>query len=465
MKKQSTTRFKIILDKRKQMTNGQYKIKVRLFHQGKDTTFNTGLSCTKEHWIYGDIKNTEYKKAISKGEIRYVSTKNSASKRLNNQIEHKASLINVLLDELPQEIQTKSITELKELILHRFENPVIEVKKLDKQDSTLTVAFQKKIDECDKGEDWGNKRVYTESLNCFKGYLKNEGIPGIRLSLIDRNFLNNFVQYCKSSKCGRIKKGTQEREGMKPNSISIKLRGLRHIINRAIDDKNEVITLADYPFRGFTLPKNSTIKRAIKIDSIDKIRALKLKRFSPEWHHRNYFLFMFNNQGMNLVDLAFFKRHQVRGNRLTYERAKTRGKAVFDIELTEESLEILHMYEYEQMKTDEILFPFMKDLYGTHSSEYVFKTYKNRTGDHNKYLKRLAEMAELDTPLTSYVARHTWASVGFQKFESIDVVGQGLGHASDPKVTKVYAKDLKKDRMDEVNKSITERSGSIQSLD
>ena len=67
------------------------------------------------------------------------------------------------------------------------------------------------------------------------------------------------------------------------------------------------------------------------------------------------------------------------------------------------------------------------------------------------------------TPLTSYVARHTCASIGFEEFESIDTVGQGLGHQSDPKVTKVYARDLRKKRMDEVNTTITSSRVTLQS--
>ena len=119
------------------------------------------------------------------------------------------------------------------------------------------------------------------------------------------------------------------------------------------------------------------------------------------------------------------------------------------------------MYDYQSLQPDDLVFPFMKDIYTTHPWEYVFATYKNRLGDHNKYLKRMAHMAGIEGPITSYVARHSWASIGFQSSESLDLVGQGLGHSSDPKVTKVYAKDLDVQRIDTINATITKRTSKI----
>jgi len=77
----------------------------------------------------------------------------------------------------------------------------------------------------------------------------------------------------------------------------------------------------------------------------------------------------------------------------------------------------------------------------------------------------MGKLLGLDSKLTSKVIRHTWASVGFEKFESIDTIGQGLGHTNDPKITKIYAKDLKRKRMDQVNSVITKRKSSINSVD
>ncbi len=105
------------------------------------------------------------------------------------------------------------------------------------------------------------------------------------LSEIDLTFLKGFEQYCKSEKRG---KGS----GMKPNFISAHLRCLRHIINRAIQDPKDVMNREYYPFAGYKLPANKTIKRAIDKEAVTKIRNVELQPNSQLWHHRNYWLFM-----------------------------------------------------------------------------------------------------------------------------------------------------------------------------
>lgn len=445
---------------------------------GEERAFPTGLSCPDGLWIYGDSKNPEFMKAAEKGEIKYVSSKHSFSKRFNISLQYKRDILEAFLSENRLFLSTKSVDDVKEMLKEKLKNPeknsTISIVEAGKNSITLIEAFKKKMDLLFKGEDWGNYTIYKDSLNTWVGFLKDQSSINdagevdrkkydIELIQIDKNLLNNFVQYCKSSKCGRIKKG-HPREGMKPNSISIRLRCLRHLINTAIDDKNELISYNDYPFRGFRLPSNKTVKRAVKKDIIEDIRLVPLNEGTPIWHHRNFFLFMFNNQGMNFMDVALLKRKQIQGNRLQYARTKTRGKAVFDIELTEESIEILQMYGYEVMGPEDLVFPIVKDLYGKHDSYYIYSTYKNRIGDHNSYLKELAKLAGHEVILTSYVARHSWASEGFREFESIDLVGQGLGHSSDPKVTKLYAEDLRKDRMDDANKIITQRKNKIATI-
>ena len=460
MENSNDSKVTLYFDTRRPLNNGDFPIKLRVYHQELERLIPIGNSCLKKHWIFGDSENSEYIKAIEKGEIKYVSSKAPSSKRTNNQIDFKFKLIDRLIKENKKAFENINPDELKRIVKEKLKDPEMELKHFGKRSSTLHEGFTTKLAELEEGQDWGNHRIYYNSICIWSDYLTDIGLNDIELVDIDKGTLVSFEQYCKSNKRGRIRKGKQ-REGMQPNSISIPLRCLRHIINRAIDDKNEVITQADYPFRGYTLPKNKTIKKATNKDDLELLRQLKLDKSSPEWHHRNYFLFMFNNQGMNLIDLAFLKREQIEGDRINYSRSKTRGKVVFDIKLTEESLEILELYEYRTLNSDELVFPFMSDIYGKYDSKYTHNTYRNRIGDHNKFLKKLADKAEIETNLTSYVARHTWASVGFEEFENLDVVGQGLGHQSDPKVTKVYAKDLKKKRIDNINEQITSRKNRI----
>ena len=461
MKNLQESKATLYFDTRRALSDGSYPIKLRIYHNGKERPIPTGYSCPQEHWIYGNVENDEYLKSVERGEIKFVSSKYPNSKRTNNKLANKLSIANNFLEDNSRELANHSVDEMRDFVKEKLNDPEIEIKDIGKKNSTLTEGFKSKMDELKKGEDWGNFDIYADALEVWEDFLQRDQFKDdVEIVNIDKSLLYNFVQFCKSSKRGRKRKG-KKREGMAPNSINIYLRCLRHIIKRAISDPNETMNLLIYPFTDFKWPKNETLKRATDADNLDQLRIQPVLKGTPEWDHRNYWLFMFNNQGMNLIDLAFLKRGQIEGNRLKYARTKTRGKAVFDIELTEESIEILKAYNYQNQSPDELVFPFMKDVYGKLDSRKLYKTYKNRIGDHNKYMKKLASMANIEVNITSYVARHTWASIGFEEFESLDAVGQGLGHQSDPKVTKKYAKDLKKKRMDEINKTVTKRKSKI----
>lgn len=447
----SQTKITIYFDTRLARNDGSFSIKIRLYHQGKERLIPTGLACPADFWIFGNSKNEEFIRAMAKGEIRYASVQLHNSRRFNNDVRRCIDQAEEVADYVLSQPRPVSIDAFRDLIAQKFATPGVEMKNLGKRHTSLRDGFDAKIKEAELGGDWGNRKVYTDALVIWTDYLEAvHKTNNILLSEIDLTFLKGFEQYCKSDKRGNG-------QGMKPNSISVHLRCLRHIINRAIQDPKDVMNREYYPFTGYKLPANKTIKRAIDKEAVSKIRDVELQPNSQLWHHRNYWLFMFNNQGMNLIDLANLKRNQIEGNKLIYSRIKTRGKATFSISLTEESLEILNAYGYKKMKPEELVFPFIKDIYSTHGSEYVYATYRNRIGNHNKWLRELAKVAKVEDKLTSYVARHSWASIGFSMFESIDAIGQGLGHASDPKVTKVYAKDLTLNRMDEINHAITSR--------
>lgn len=458
----SESKATLYFDTRRKLLNGAFPIKIRLYHKGEERSIPTAYSCHMEHWIYGNLSNPEYKRCIERGEIRYVSSAYPNSKRCNHQLQQKLSSANQFLEDNEGELSRLSVTQVKDLLREWWLNPSREFIRIGKNSSTIKEAFEIKIKELIKSESWGNLKLYEHTLLLITHFLKEERlIEDLELIEIDKGFLIELEVFCRSSKRGRKRKG-KTRTGMTSNSISIVMRCLRHIINRTIDNRKEVMRLDDYPFRGYKIPSNKTIKKAVRKEDLDKLRLLPLEKFSEEWHHRNYFFFLFNCQGMNLIDMAFLKRNQLEDNRLRYMRTKTRGKTVFDIRLTEEALVILSFYEYRNQAPEELVFPLMKDVYGNNPTKLVYDRYKHRLGMHNRIMKDLAVRAGIDTPVTSYVARHTWASIGFEKFESIDTVGQGLGHQSDPKVTKVYARDLRKTRMDEVNSAITKTTVLLQ---
>lgn len=429
----SESKATLYFDTRRKLLNGAFPIKLRLYHKGEERSVPTAYSCHKEHWIYGDLTNPEYKRCIERGELRYVSSAYPNSKRCNHQLQQKLFSANQFLEDNEGELSRLSVTQVKDLLREWWMDPNRDFKRVGKNSSTIREAFEKKIKELTKSEAWGNKILYENALSVITHFMREERLcDDMELLEIDKGFLIELEVFCRSSKRGRKRKG-KARTGMTSNSISIVMRSLRHIINRTIDDRKEVMRLDDYPFRTYKIPSNKTIKKAIRKDDLDKLRLLPLEKNSEEWHHRNYFFFLFNCQGMNLIDMAFLKRKQIEDKRLRYTRAKTRGKTVFDIRLTAEAMTILKWYGYQEQAPEKLIFPLMKDVYINNPSKMIYERYKHRLGMHNRIMKDLAIRAGIDTPVTSYVVRYTWASIGFEEFESIDTVGQGLATRAIPK--------------------------------
>jgi len=67
--------------------------------------------------------------------------------------------------------------------------------------------------------------------------------------------------------------------------------------------------------------------------------------------------------------------------------------------------------------------------------------------------KEIAKLAELDISLTSYVARHTWATVLKRENVSTSIISEGMKHSSET-TTQIYLDSFGDDVLDEANKSI-----------
>lgn len=71
----------------------------------------------------------------------------------------------------------------------------------------------------------------------------------------------------------------------------------------------------------------------------------------------------------------------------------------------------------------------------------------------NRYLKRLGELLHIATPLTTYVARHSWATIAKNEGVPVSIISEGLGHTSE-KTTRIYLDSFTNDTMNRVNENV-----------
>lgn len=232
----------------------------------------------------------------------------------------------------------------------------------------------------------------------------------------------------------------QKSRGITPNTSSFYMRILRAAYNRAVEDG---IIENKFPFKRVYAGVDKTVKRALSIEIIKQIKDIKLKSLSPIDFARDMFLMSFYLRGMSFIDMAFLKKTDLVNGLITYRRRKTGQELT--IRWTDEMQQILNKYPIME---SEYLLPIIKT-----NSVNPWYTYRNVGYNVNHNLKGLAKMLGLLTPLTMYVARHSWASIAKGKGGALSVISEGMGHNSE-KTTQIYLASLSNNAVDDANSLI-----------
>ena len=266
--------------------------------------------------------------------------------------------------------------------------------------------------------------TYKSTLNSFKKFRQDEDI------MLD----------CLTSEIMQAYEAWHHKRGVAPNTISFYTRILRAVYNRAVED--DIIENRN-PFRKVYTGVDKTVKRALPLPVIKKIKALDLSLTPALDFARDMFLMSFYLRGMSFIDMAFLKKSDLKNGYVTYRRRKTGQQLT--IEWTKEMQVILD--KYPENKSDYLL-PIIRN-----SGLNERCTYRNIGYNINHNLKRIAGMVGVTIPLTLYVARHSWASAAKAKGIPLSVISEGMGHDSET-TTQIYLASLDTSVVDKANSLI-----------
>lgn len=266
--------------------------------------------------------------------------------------------------------------------------------------------------------------TYRSTLNSFKIYRNGEDIM---LDSITSETMESYEAWQKS-------------RGVAPNTISFYTRILRAVYNRAVED--EIIENRN-PFRHVYTGVDKTVKRALPLAVIKKIKSLDLSLTPALDFARQMFLMSFYLRGMSFIDMAFLKKTDLKNGYVTYRRRKT-GQQLC-IAWTKEMQLILD--KYPENKSGYLL-PIIRNKVNNERS-----TYRNVGYNINHNLKCIAGMVGVTIPLTLYVARHSWASAAKAKGIPLSVISEGMGHDSEA-TTQIYLASLDTSVVDKANSLI-----------
>lgn len=274
--------------------------------------------------------------------------------------------------------------------------------------------------------------TYKSTLNSFRKFLAGRAdVDGSKWHGED------IMLDSLSSEIMEAYEAWQRMRGVVPNTISFYNRILRAVYNRAVED--EIIDNRN-PFRHVYTGIDKTIKRALPLPAIKRIKALDLTLAPALDYARDMFMMSFYLRGMSFIDMAFLRKADLSSGHVTYRRRKT-GQQL-SIEWTHEMQQILDKYPEN---TSGYLLPIIR-CPGTNER----CAYRNIGYKINCKLKTIAAMVGITIPLTLYVARHSWASAAKAKGIPLAVISEGMGHDSET-TTQIYLAGLDTTAVDRAN--------------
>jgi len=304
------------------------------------------------------------------------------------------------------------------------------------------------VDQCSSGlSDSGRFRMLgayrsvAHSLRDFCG----DDIPPLR-TVFTKDFLRRYQEYLYMQQCMR-------------NTISFYMTVLRSLYQGALAAGK--VRAVNGLFADVFTGSDPTVKRALDSESIAAIHSADLSAVPRLERCRDLFMLSFHLQGMPFVDLAHLRKVELDGDMITYRRQKTTG--VIRVVINEAARSILD--KYLPASTDS---PYVLPLL-TLSGEAGYTEYQSVLRRQNRQLKGLAARLGLATTLSSYVARHSWATLAHHSGVDVAVVSQAMGHRTE-EMTHNYLAGFASQRLADANQVVLDailrpiREGRIEAI-
>ncbi|KAA9338730.1 site-specific integrase [Hymenobacter busanensis] len=422
--KEGQATVRIIYKVGKTLADGSHPFLVRITKDRKQIYRSTGLSLHPKYWnakkqdvrrSYPEPQRTQLLQELHKWELKYAE---AARALAVNDERHDAGTV------LVQAAEERR--KLRRVYLLAFTDELV-------------------ADMLQAGQV-GNATVYRDLRNQLFKFIQAEfGVDDVPFERVTVAFCNRWETALRAS-------------GKKEITLSLRFRTLRAVLNKAI--ANGDARLEHYPFARTAAERHkfsvgkfdvSTAKRAISREALRRLEALtpateRLQRA------KNVFLFSFYCGGINFVDLAQLRWCDLAVGetgevRLRYERQKTGGKFVF--KLVAPAAGILNFYRsVTSGKPEQYIFPIL-DVNRHRSASQIKNRLHKILAQVNQDLKALAAEAGIAIPLTTYVARHSFATSLKKGGVATSLISEALGHKSET-VTAIYLDSFDADALDSV---------------
>lgn len=396
--------IKILL--RNKPRNDLYPIVLRIVKDRKSKIITLGIECNFKDW---DVSNSQLKKSHT----NYIQ-------RNRVIIEKKQKALKIIDD-----FNLEGI----DFTLNQFEN-----KFRGKSDANknLKSYWEEKIDDLNKAGRTGNARAYRDTMNSFFKFTKNKNLV---FRDVTSELLDKYETHLRNN-------------GGTDGGIGVKMRELRALYNDAI--KKGIVDEKYYPFKNYKISKlkGSGIKRALTRDEIEKIENLEQEKYPNLVESKRLFIFSYYTRGMNFYDIMKLRWSNIVSGSIVYTRSKTKGN--FKLKILKPVEDILKHYKQLNLDTDYVFPILLKEgLTPIQIENRKAKKLKKFNSD----LKKIAEIVKIEKTVTSYVARHSYATNMKESGVSTEIISQSMGHQN-VSITSAYLKDFDDEILDDANERL-----------
>lgn len=385
----------IYLDNRPRK-DGTCSVKIRITFNKKRKYFPTGQSLTPEEF----------------GKIMNGKRRNTAQKEILIKLNHFYNKAINIIETLPV------------FTFDSFEENYFEQRNTQ---NSVSFAFDKYIEQLKIENRLGTAASYNCAKNSIEIFKQDLTFAEITPTFL-KKYENWMLQNDKSI-----------------TTVGIYLRSLRAIYNLQNIDRSI------YPFgngkKKYSIPASKNIKKALTVEEIARIYNYEAQPKSTTEMAKDYWLFLYLCNGMNVKDFCLLKWENIDGNFLTYKRAKTqrskKEQKAITVSLKSETWDIIKKWGQPSISKSNYIFPHLRNGM---SEEKKRATYRQLIKTINKYMKRIDAELGINKNITTYFARHSFATVLKRSGAKIEMISELLGHST-VNVTESYLDSFETDQI------------------
>lgn len=403
----------IVLFKKRQKKNGKYPAKLRLTHDRKQMYYNI------------DTKDRVYE--FTEDEFEKITAPKPRGEYKEIQIEFS------LIEEKAQKI----IKSMRDFSFDRFKTHIgitgSDMKNVYHYLDIKTKAFEK--------NGYGDKAA-KPMKKALQAFFKRE--KNLAFKEVTPAKLRELEQYMRN-------------KGISPTTYHRYIDSLKSVFFMAL--RENMISMDVFPFGRdkdkYLAPRVVTVKRALKLNEIEKIYNYQPEPFSHEDEAKDYWMFTYLCNGINMVDLCNLKYKDIGTDFISFIRKKTEHssaiKRPITIPITDDIRAIIEKRGNKDKSPDNYVFPVITDDLSHKQKVYKIAWRVRKT---NVHMGKIGKKVGVDKHITTYTARHSFATILKRSGVSTEFISESLGH-KDVTITETYLDSFENDHKKEIAKHLT----------